>query len=159
MHLDIKPENVLLRKANTLSTACLGNFGLALPLVADDDARGKGTGRGGAEYKVLKECTGQGTPGYCTLEVETEGIPSMAVDTWSLGAMLLEMLTGQLSSVALDGSAIALSQWWSNPHPNHLEDDLCNSVRDWKWLDQMAQDVLLAMLCPRPSCLPFGLAP
>ncbi|MCO5587980.1 hypothetical protein L7F22_041933 [Adiantum nelumboides] len=57
LYLDIKLENVLLRKANILSTSCLGDFGLALPLVADDDARDVGIG-GGADYEFLKECIG-----------------------------------------------------------------------------------------------------
>ncbi|MCO5575931.1 hypothetical protein L7F22_029738 [Adiantum nelumboides] len=144
LHLDIKPENILLREADTLSTACLGDFGLALPLVAADDS---------SDYRVAKECIGRGTPGYCAPEVETDGILSMAADTWSLGAVLMEMLTGQLPPAVHDsGSAVsALSQWWSDPHAERLEDDLRSSILDWNWLDHMAQDLLLAMLCPHFS--------
>ncbi|MCO5583739.1 hypothetical protein L7F22_037653 [Adiantum nelumboides] len=71
LHLDIKPENILLREAYTLSTTCLGDFGLALPLVVDHNARGAGIG-GDADYEVHKECTSQGTLGYCASEVEID---------------------------------------------------------------------------------------
>ncbi|MCO5550902.1 hypothetical protein L7F22_004396 [Adiantum nelumboides] len=80
LHLDIKTKNILLREAHTHSTTCLGDFGLALSLVVDDNAHGASIG-GDADYEVLKECTSQGTLGYCALEVETDGILSMVVDT------------------------------------------------------------------------------
>ncbi|KAI5082905.1 hypothetical protein GOP47_0002648 [Adiantum capillus-veneris] len=139
LHLDIKPENILLREAGAISTACLADFGLAMPLQADEGTDGN--------YMVLQDCKERGTPGYCAPEVRTDGILSMAADTWSLGAMLLEMLTGEVPPQ----SSIALSQWWSDPQAEQLEDDLRRDAKDWKWLDHMAQDLLLAMLCPHFS--------
>ncbi len=73
-HLDIKPENILLRVPGD---AVISDFGLAVAL------------------ESCPEGHPGGTPNYMPPE-QIQGSYGLSCDVWALGAMLYEMLTGRL---------------------------------------------------------------
>lgn len=89
MHRDLKPENILLSRDS--SRVCVGDFGLAKPLQfpVRDLTR---------EIQVLARVGLIKTVGYRAPELLL-GIEhySFAVDIWSLGCILAEILLGSLT--------------------------------------------------------------
>lgn len=77
VHLDLKPENLLVRYGSTPPDIRVSDFGVAV-LLNDTDHIPAG-----------------GTPGYTAPEIFAGGPPTPAADVWSLGVLLLEMTTGQ----------------------------------------------------------------
>lgn len=82
LHLDVKPDNVMMRKDGT---AVLIDFGLSKQYTSDGEPE--------SSTKV-----GAGTPGYAPIEQasyhEGKGFPTM-MDVYALGGTLFKMLTGQ----------------------------------------------------------------
>ncbi|WP_433795746.1 serine/threonine-protein kinase [Actinoplanes sp. CA-252034] len=77
VHLDLKPENLLVVRGSTPPEVRITDFGVAVLL-------------GGAHPSVAG-----GTPGYTAPEIFQGGPPTPAADVWSLGVLLLEMTTGR----------------------------------------------------------------
>jgi serine/threonine protein kinase len=77
VHLDLKPENLLVIRGSTPPEVRITDFGVAVLL-------------GGAHHSVAG-----GTPGYTAPEIFQGGPPTPAADVWSLGVMLLELTTGR----------------------------------------------------------------
>ncbi|KAH7276612.1 hypothetical protein KP509_39G014800, partial [Ceratopteris richardii] len=144
VHLDVKPANILFRHREDLSSACLSYFGLSYALF-QTEAVVLGQKNGvSVEYINAKLFEGRGTEGYSAPELMNGGFLSKAADIWSLGATLLEMLTGEEVPV----HSVAISEWWAKDAATKLEQELSNRVNGWKELDWTAQDLILAMLCP-----------
>lgn len=79
LHRDVKPDNVLLPSTHDLSTALLGDFGIA---------------------RLAQESTVQatgllGTPDYMPPELFAEGSFSAASDVYATGVLLYELLAGR----------------------------------------------------------------
>ncbi|MEU4160085.1 serine/threonine-protein kinase [Actinoplanes sp. NPDC026670] len=77
VHLDLKPENLLIVRGSTPPEIRITDFGVAVLL-------------GGAHHSVAG-----GTPGYTAPEIFQGGPPTPAADVWSLGVLLLELTTGR----------------------------------------------------------------
>ncbi|MDI6102464.1 serine/threonine-protein kinase [Actinoplanes sp. NEAU-A12] len=77
VHLDLKPENLLVRRGSTPPEIRITDFGVAV-LLNDADHGAAG-----------------GTPGYTAPEIFQGGPPTPAADVWSLGVLLLELTTGR----------------------------------------------------------------
>lgn len=86
VHRNVKPENVLV---NVNGYVRLANFGAAKQL-----------GRGGRAYTLC------GTPDYMAPEVVTYKGYGLAVDHWSLGVVLFEMVAGRQPFGAADVGAV-----------------------------------------------------
>lgn len=76
MYRDLKPENIVLSKGNR-GHLKLVDFGFAKAL------------------KTLKTATNCGTPAYVAPEVLIGNGHSYEVDIWSLGVLLMEIVSGQ----------------------------------------------------------------
>ncbi|MEU4428065.1 serine/threonine-protein kinase, partial [Actinoplanes sp. NPDC024001] len=76
VHLDLKPENVLVARGSHPPDVRITDFGVAV-LLHDADRGAVG-----------------GTPGYTAPEIFTGAAPTAAADVWSLGVLLVEMITG-----------------------------------------------------------------
>ncbi|XP_027152477.1 mitogen-activated protein kinase kinase kinase 17-like [Coffea eugenioides] len=85
VHCDLKPENILLvpksRKTNTEFIAKICDFGLAR--------------RVQKSKKRKLERYFNGTPMYLSPEAVRDGVQGTPCDIWSLGCVVLEMLTGK----------------------------------------------------------------
>ncbi|MEU8657177.1 serine/threonine-protein kinase [Actinoplanes philippinensis] len=77
VHLDLKPENLLVVRGSTPPEVRITDFGVAVLL-------------GGTHPSVAG-----GTPGYTAPEIFQGGPPTPAADVWSLGVLLLELTTGR----------------------------------------------------------------
>ncbi|GIF37962.1 serine/threonine-protein kinase [Actinoplanes xinjiangensis] len=77
VHLDLKPENLLVVRGSTPPEVRITDFGVAVLL-------------GGGHHSVAG-----GTPGYTAPEIFQGGPPTPAADVWSLGVLLLELTTGR----------------------------------------------------------------
>jgi serine/threonine protein kinase len=77
VHLDLKPENLLVVRGSTPPEIRITDFGVAV-LLSDADHGAAG-----------------GTPGYTAPEIFQGGPPTPAADVWSLGVLLLELTTGR----------------------------------------------------------------
>jgi serine/threonine-protein kinase len=78
VHLDLKPENILLVRGADPPVALISDFGVAAMFLDAD--------RGGRPADM--------TPGYTAPEVLRGGPATTAADVYSLGVVLVEMLTG-----------------------------------------------------------------
>ncbi|KAH6555890.1 hypothetical protein KP509_1Z219600 [Ceratopteris richardii] len=144
VHLDVKPSNILFRHCEDLSSACLSDFGLSYALTQTEPVvLGQRNGVS-VEYINDKVFEGRGTEGYLAPELMNRGYLSRAADIWSLGATLLEMLTGEEVPVR----SVVISEWWTKDAARKLEQELSDTVNGWKELDATARDLILAMLCP-----------
>jgi serine/threonine-protein kinase len=79
VHLDLKPENVLVVGGTQPTKVKISDFGVASLLL---DAGQTGTAPSG------------GTPGYTAPELAAGGAATTAADVYALGVLLAEMLTG-----------------------------------------------------------------
>jgi serine/threonine protein kinase len=77
VHLDLKPENLVVVRGSTPPEVRITDFGVAVLL-------------GGGHHSVAG-----GTPGYTAPEIFQGGPPTPAADVWSLGVLLLELTTGR----------------------------------------------------------------
>ncbi|KAH6557078.1 hypothetical protein KP509_1Z136100 [Ceratopteris richardii] len=144
VHLDVKPSNFLFRHCEDLSSACLSDFGLSYALTQTEPVvLGQGNGVS-VEYINDEVFEGRGTEGYSAPELMNGGYLSKAADIWSLGATLLEMLTGEEVPVR----SVVISEWWTKDAARKLEQGLSDTVNGWRELDATARDLILAMLCP-----------
>ena len=75
LHRDLKPDNILLDKSGFEANLKISDFGLS------------------RKYS-MKVSTGIGTPLYCSPEMIKKQHYDQAVDMWSLGLILFEMLSG-----------------------------------------------------------------
>ncbi len=121
LHLDIKPENVLVTRDGRAKVA---DFGLA----ALSTLAGHGPAWGG-------------TLGYMPLEQLTGGRVTERTDEWALAALAYETLTGE-NPFAQDTpeAAVETLESLDPPPPSHYEPDLAPEV----------DDALLTALQPRP---------
>ncbi len=76
VHLDVKPENLLVVRDSNPPVVKLGDFGVAA--VLHD-----------AGQTVLGH-----TPGYCAPELESGGTPTTSADVYALGVLVAELVTG-----------------------------------------------------------------
>ncbi|KAH6558849.1 hypothetical protein KP509_1Z041700 [Ceratopteris richardii] len=143
VHLDVKPSNILFRHCEDLSSACLSDFGLSYALTQTEPVvLGQRNGVS-VEYINDEVFEGRGTEGYSAPELMNGGYLSKAADIWSLGATLLEMLTGEEVPVR----SVVISEWWTKDAATKLEQGLSDTVNGWKELDATARVLILAMLC------------
>ena len=94
IHRDFKPANVILIDNRGSLRPVITDFGVA---VLDDrslDAEGD---------QRFGPYTGAGTPGYAAPEQKDHGRVTAAVDTYALGVVALEMLTGQTRDLSVKG--------------------------------------------------------
>ncbi|MFC4072649.1 serine/threonine-protein kinase [Actinoplanes subglobosus] len=77
VHLDLKPENMLVVRGSMPPEIRITDFGVAVLL-------------GGGHHAAAG-----GTPGYTAPEIFQGGPPTPAADVWSLGVLLLELTTGR----------------------------------------------------------------
>lgn len=119
LHLDIKPENVIV---NGKGQAKVADFGLAALM----DASGSGT-------------TGGGTIGYMPLEQMRQEPLDVRTDEWALASLTYEMLTGSNPFFAddLDAAEEAIEE------AELVLPSLC-----WDELDAEADEVMFAALDP-----------
>lgn len=119
LHLDIKPENVIM---NGKGQAKVADFGLAALM----DATGSGT-------------TGGGTIGYMPLEQMRQEPLDVRTDEWALASLTYEMLTGSNPFFAddLDAAEEAIEE------AELVLPSLC-----WDELDAEADEVMFAALDP-----------
>ena len=119
LHLDIKPENVIV---NGKGQAKVADFGLAALM----DATGSGT-------------TGGGTIGYMPLEQLRQEPLDVRTDEWALASLTYEMLTGSNPFFAddLDAAEEAIEE------AELVLPSLC-----WDELDAEADEVMFAALDP-----------
>lgn len=119
LHLDIKPENVIV---NGKGQAKVADFGLAALM----DATGSGT-------------TGGGTIGYMPLEQMRQEPLDVRTDEWALASLAYEMLTGSNPFFAddLDAAEEAIEE------AELVLPSLC-----WDELDAEADEVMFAALDP-----------
>lgn len=119
LHLDIKPENVIV---NGKGQAKVADFGLAALM----DAAGSGT-------------TGGGTIGYMPLEQMRQEPLDVRTDEWALASLTYEMLTGSNPFFAddLDAAEEAIEE------AELVLPSLC-----WDELDAEADEVMFAALDP-----------
>lgn len=119
LHLDIKPENVIV---NGKGQAKVADFGLAALM----DATGSGT-------------TGGGTIGYMPLEQMRQEPLDVRTDEWALASLTYEMLTGSNPFFAddLDAAEEAIEE------AELVLPSLC-----WDDLDAEADEVMFAALDP-----------
>ena len=119
LHLDIKPENVIV---NGKGRAKVADFGLAALM----DATGSGT-------------TGGGTIGYMPLEQMRQEPLDVRTDEWALASLTYEMLTGSNPFFAddLDAAEEAIEE------AELVLPSLC-----WDELDAEADEVMFAALDP-----------
>lgn len=119
LHLDIKPENVIV---NGKGQAKVADFGLAALM----DATGSGT-------------TGGGTIGYMPLEQMRQEPLDVRTDEWALASLTYEMLTGSNPFFAddLDAAEEAIEE------AELVLPSLC-----WDELDAEADEVMFAALDP-----------
>jgi serine/threonine protein kinase len=89
VHLDIKPENILITQDGYIK---LVDFGLARPLGADPDA-------------LTNAAIVAGTPAYMAPE-QREGSGDHRSDIYALGVMLYEMLTGKRPQGVFDPPSV-----------------------------------------------------
>lgn len=113
VHLDVKPQNLLIRKDDQL---LLSDFGLAHLMK-------EGAIEGGSSLRV-------GTPHYMAPE-HIRGVPERRSDLFSLGVILYQMLLGRLPFDGLSHETIILkniTEW--PPAPRVLRPELPQSVED-----------------------------
>lgn len=79
VHLDLKPENLLVQPGARPHALKIADFGLAALLLDAGRERPSST---------------SGTPGYIAPELAADGAPTAAADVFALGVVLVEMLTG-----------------------------------------------------------------
>ncbi|WP_296008945.1 serine/threonine-protein kinase [uncultured Adlercreutzia sp.] len=119
LHLDIKPENVIV---NSKGVAKVTDFGLAALM----DASGSGT-------------TGGGTIGYMPLEQMRQEPLDVRTDEWALASLTYEMLTGSNPFFAPDLDAAE----------EVIEDaELVLPSLCWDELDAEADDIMFTALDP-----------
>ena len=106
IHRDIKGANILTTKEGTVK---LADFGVATKVESLPDAKDKA-----ARNKTYDDVAG--TPYWMAPEVIEMSIPSVASDIWSVGATIIEMLTG--APPYFDLAAMpALFRIVQDPHP------------------------------------------
>lgn len=97
VHLDLKPENIMLDGNGTLKIV---DFGSATPM-------------GGADRRGLEATQGAGTVNYTAPEVLRGEPANNQADIYSLGVITYEMLTGRLPHGASGGASFAR---WARPY-------------------------------------------
>lgn len=97
VHLDLKPENIMLDGNGTLKIV---DFGSATPM-------------GGADRRGLEAVQGAGTINYTAPEVLRGEPANNQADIYSLGVITYEILTGKLPYGASAGASIAR---WTRPY-------------------------------------------
>lgn len=122
LHLDIKPENVIINKKGVVKVT---DFGLATLM----DASGQGT-------------TGGGTIGYMPLEQMRQEALDVRTDEWALASLAYEMLSGTNPFRARDLAAAEEAI---------EESELVLPSLCWEALDAGADDVVFAALDPDPD--------
>lgn len=122
LHRDVKPDNVLLPDVEDLSTALLGDFGIAR-----------------LAHESTVQATGLlGTPGYMPPELFARGSFSAASDVYAAGVLLYELLAGRTPfSGAGTGHTVGYRHVHSEPPRLPVPDEL--------W------DVLGSMLSKEPA--------
>jgi len=88
VHRDIKPENIMLRRRDGIVKVL--DFGLAKPVKQDGDS-------GGSALLLTETGIVMGTVSYMSPE-QSKALKTLdyRTDIWSLGAVLYEMITGQV---------------------------------------------------------------
>ena len=85
LHRDLKPDNVVMPLDGRLRVV---DFGLARIVAQPGDVTASAAGSGAS--------TAVGTPGYMAPETWLSQPSTAAVDTWAFGALLFELLSGEL---------------------------------------------------------------
>jgi len=135
IHLDIKPDNLLLDKKYRVRIA---DFGLAgVP----------GQSRGGLHSQLVSKGTVIGTPTYIAPELVEHGIAKadQRSDIYSLGATLYHALTGQPPFSDPDPIQLMVKRLRElPPHPTQV----------WTEADKGLSDLAMRMLATDPSARP-----
>jgi serine/threonine protein kinase len=125
LHRDIKPSNILL---NMEGTPVLGDFGLAKMMESGPGLTQSGMVLGTPEYMSPEQCAGEGV--------------GPAADTYSLGVVAYQMLTGELPFQAATPAAVLHAQVNNRlPPPRSVNPNLSEQV----------EGVLLKALAKAPA--------
>ncbi len=125
LYRDLKPENVLICTDGNIK---LCDFGLAAVGLTASPTHTSGSGR-----PVLV-----GTTEYMAPEVLRRMPCGQAVDVWSLGILLYEMLTGE-------------APWWHKEHKELQRKIAHTKLRLPSWLSNEARTLLRGLLTKDPS--------
>ncbi len=138
IHLDLKPENIVLQNpGQTDEQAVVLDFGLAFLLAPDDDTLARELVGGSLDYMAPERA---------------EGEASTASDVFSLGVVAYELFTGQLPPEQLLNPTPVLGRFWfaRGPLPPRILKALRRALsRDPRQRFATARDFLNAIGRPR----------